>query len=167
MACNGGNEYPVAQSQQRTAKTWVSVESSALRLQTCQIGGGVDCWENLLLNGSLCLSTHQINQNQPPTEELDRPGQSSHTHASILIKSYCRRWGLSPPARCTRTHAHSCCLAWVLYTDPNKLACGQACLSLSQVNDVINGRVAARMGAGVLAFKHLSSWLGLGRPSWT
>lgn len=134
-----------------------SAESSALHLQTRQVGGGCQ-----FPNGGLCLSTHQINQNKLPTEEVDRAGQSSHTRASILINSYWRGWGLSLPIGCTHAHthgtdAHSCCLAWVLYTDPNKLACGRACLSLSQVNDVINDCVAAWMGAGVLAFKHLFS----------
>ena len=66
------------------------------------------------------------------------------------------RWGLFPHKH-KHTHTHWCSLAWVLYTDPNKLARGRACLSLSQVNDVINGCVAARMEAEVLAFKHLSS----------
>lgn len=71
------------------------------------------------------------------------------------------RWGLSLPithiyAR-THTHTFDLGLAWALYSDPNKLRRGRACLSLSQVNDVINDCVAEWMGAGALAFKHLSS----------
>lgn len=63
----------------------------------------------------------------------------------------------------TRTHAHTHAhsfdlgLAWALYSDPNKLRRGRACLSLSQVNDVINDYVAEWMGAAALPLKHLSS----------
>lgn len=72
------------------------------------------------------------------------------------------RWGelsLTITHAPTHTHAHSfdLGLAWALYSDPNKLRRGWACLSLSQVNDVINDYVAEWMGAAALALKHLSS----------
>lgn len=55
------------------------------------------------------------------------------------------------------THNFDLGLAWALYSDPNKLRRGRACLSLSQVNDVINDYVAEWMGAAALPLKHLSS----------
>lgn len=69
------------------------------------------------------------------------------------------RWGGGFTAYYTHTHTHTCDvgLARALYSDPNKLRRGRACLSLSQVNDVINDYVAEWMGAAALAFKHLSS----------
>ena len=113
--------------------------------------------------------------------ELDSPAQSpdlnsiehfwyelleqvcSQTFGHVVYNPILYVMNLNTP----HTHTHTQGLVCVLYSDPNKLWCGAAGLSLSQVNDVINERVWERIGAGALAFKHLSSSLGLGRPSWT
>lgn len=87
--------------------------------------------------------------------------------ASMLMLSHAVWDGVLHCPLNTPTHIFDPGMAWALYSDLNKLRRGCVGLSLSQVNDVINETVVLWMEAGVLAFKHLLSWLSLERPSWT